>query len=326
LKRTGRLIELLSLLNTQKSFTVKELAQYFSVSRRTMLRDLHLLSESGVPLQASPGPGGGYSLIRNHQLPPLSLTMEEAVALIISYESILHYAEKLFEKETLSVIAKLMAIIPPETMQKVEQMRQKVRINNPRRVTEPLFLRPLLDAALARQCVEIEYDSLQRRSRRVIQPDYLYAFHGYWYCRCYCFLRERSVSLRVDRIKAFTIVEDHPRHEIEEVDNNEESACLPLRIQLTSKGCKLADYHHEMSNLIRYQEDGSGVIDTFISSTDIEWITRFVLGLGKEAIVEQPDEVIACLQAELSSLRERYSLSPKHTRSAAILSKNGVKR
>jgi predicted DNA-binding transcriptional regulator YafY len=39
-------------------FTAAELAEEFGVSRRTILRDLQALSEMGVPLRSTSGPGG----------------------------------------------------------------------------------------------------------------------------------------------------------------------------------------------------------------------------------------------------------------------------
>lgn len=306
MKRTGRLIELLSLLKSHKTYTVKELAQHFDVSHRTMLRDLHLLSESGVPLQASPGPGGGYSLIKTHHLSPLSFTVEEAVALIISYESFREYSDSPFEKETLSVITKLVAILPPDALEKVEQLRRTVQIDSPKRMVTTPFLRPLLHAALEQQCVAIQYDSLQRISHRVIQPGFLYAFHGYWYCRCYCFLRNKTVSLRVDRIKALCPEPDYPRKVVVPPAEADPPPGLPLLIRLSPKGCKMADWHHQLSNLIQIQDDGSGLIASTILPTDVEWISHVVMGLGQEAIVEQPPEVIAFLQAELAALSTQY--------------------
>jgi predicted DNA-binding transcriptional regulator YafY len=64
MSRTARLVELLVQVQTKPRFTAAELAEEFGVSRRTMLRDLAALSEMGIPLRATPGPGGGYSLPR----------------------------------------------------------------------------------------------------------------------------------------------------------------------------------------------------------------------------------------------------------------------
>ncbi|MFF0827782.1 helix-turn-helix transcriptional regulator [Brevibacillus sp. NPDC003359] len=306
MNRTGRLLELLALFHTGKTFTVGDLADTLSVSKRTMLRDLHLLSEAGAPLQASPGPGGGYRLIRSHQLTPLALTTEEAVALILSYEALLSYTDKPFEKETLSVIAKLLASLPTDALTRVEQLRKKLRVTNPSRSVEAPFLRPLLDAALSQQAVEIAYDSLNRRSTRIIQPDYLYAFDGYWYCKCFCFLRRCTVKLRVDRIQAMSIVEAPSVNLDPHVSQNEEPELLPLRIRLTRKGCKLAESHHQFGNQMTLLADGSGFITDTVAPSGIDWVARFVLGLGKEATVEEPAELIGWLHKELHALCHFY--------------------
>ncbi|MGG4450541.1 helix-turn-helix transcriptional regulator [Brevibacillus porteri] len=306
MNRTGRLLELLALFHTGKTFTVSDLANTLSVSKRTMLRDLHLLSEAGAPLQASPGPGGGYRLIRSHQLAPLALTTEEAVALILSYEALLSYTDKPFAKETLSVIAKLLSSLPTDALIKVEQLRKKLRVTNPSRSVEAPFLRHLLDAALSQQAVKITYDSLNRRSTRIIQPDYLYAFDGYWYCKCFCFLRGCTVKLRVDRIQAMTIVDTPTFVPDPHVSQYEELEQLPLRIRLTRKGCKLAESHHQFGNQITLLADGSGFITDTVAPSEIDWVARFVLGLGREATVDEPAELIDWLHKELHALCHFY--------------------
>src|SRR4051794_21743868 len=88
MSRTARLLELLVTVQQRHRFTVQEMADEFGVSRRTMLRDLHDLSAMGIPLPATPGPGGGYALIRNQRQLPLALTVDEALAVILSYEAI----------------------------------------------------------------------------------------------------------------------------------------------------------------------------------------------------------------------------------------------
>ena len=86
MSRTARLLELLVRVQTKPRFTAQEVAEEFGVSRCTMLRDLHALSGMGVPLRSTPGPGGGHSLLRGGRRLSPSLTFDEALALIVSYE------------------------------------------------------------------------------------------------------------------------------------------------------------------------------------------------------------------------------------------------
>ncbi len=60
--RAGRLISLVSILSQGRT-TVASLARRLEVSERTILRDLEVLSGSGVPVYATRGVGGGVQLL-----------------------------------------------------------------------------------------------------------------------------------------------------------------------------------------------------------------------------------------------------------------------
>ena len=64
--RAGRLISLLSLLSREGPVTVATLAERLDVSQRTILRDLEVLSGSGVPVYATRGVGGGVRLLEGY--------------------------------------------------------------------------------------------------------------------------------------------------------------------------------------------------------------------------------------------------------------------
>src|ERR1700754_4564214 len=64
--RAGRLISLLSILGREGRTTAAQLAGRLEVSERTILRDLEVLSGSGVPVYAVRGPGGGFQLLEGY--------------------------------------------------------------------------------------------------------------------------------------------------------------------------------------------------------------------------------------------------------------------
>ncbi len=65
--RAGRLISLVSILGREGRTTAAALAERLEVSERTILRDLEVLSGSGVPVYAVRGPGGGFQLLEGYQ-------------------------------------------------------------------------------------------------------------------------------------------------------------------------------------------------------------------------------------------------------------------
>ena len=64
--RAGRLISLVSILSREGRTTAASLAERLEVSERTILRDLEVLSGSGVPVYTTRGVGGGVQLLEGY--------------------------------------------------------------------------------------------------------------------------------------------------------------------------------------------------------------------------------------------------------------------
>lgn len=68
MNKAMRLLQLADKLRTGRKYTVRELADTFQVSYRTMLRDLQEVAELGVPLYSETGVHGGYQMLnRQHK-------------------------------------------------------------------------------------------------------------------------------------------------------------------------------------------------------------------------------------------------------------------
>ncbi|MFD1938486.1 MULTISPECIES: helix-turn-helix transcriptional regulator [Nonomuraea] len=80
---TERLFSLLSCLQSGRSMSGRELAARLEVDVRTVRRDIARLREMGYRVDAGPGPHGAYELRANTTMPPLMLSDEEAVALVV---------------------------------------------------------------------------------------------------------------------------------------------------------------------------------------------------------------------------------------------------
>ncbi len=74
----------LGLLRAQPSWTGPGLAQALGVSLRTVRRVLARLAQTGVPLEAEPGRGGGVRLSGSFGLPRLRLDHREVLDLLLA--------------------------------------------------------------------------------------------------------------------------------------------------------------------------------------------------------------------------------------------------
>jgi len=83
MRRTERLFALAEHLRARRTgVTAETLAERFSVTVRTIYRDLDTLRAADMPLTVERGRGGGYALERSYSLPPVNFTPREAALLV----------------------------------------------------------------------------------------------------------------------------------------------------------------------------------------------------------------------------------------------------
>lgn len=309
--RTERLLEVMLRLQTLHRFTVQEIAQEFHVSRRTMLRDLQALSEMGVPLAATPGPHGGYVLLQKQRLLPLSLTEDEAIGIVLSYESLLEYADTPFSQQSLSAITKLRNALPPDVVQRLDRTREHIVITGMQRVYTAPLLADILHAAMEKTHLRIVYDSRTKTAERLIYPYGLYASNGFWYCACFDHKRQQHISLRADRFLSLERVEGVKptttlsiREWLQAIDDDE-GPLLLLHVTISRRGMKDVDwaaFHHQ----IVIDEQGCGSITKEIPQSELDFYARLFLPLGKEAVIASPPELIQAIQKRAREVLEQY--------------------
>ncbi|RNG22207.1 helix-turn-helix transcriptional regulator [Streptomyces botrytidirepellens] len=78
-----RILALLAVLQSGKTFTGEELAARLDVPPRTLRRDINRLRGYGYPVETQPGPGGYYRLTAGRTMPPLLLDDDEAIATLL---------------------------------------------------------------------------------------------------------------------------------------------------------------------------------------------------------------------------------------------------
>ncbi|WP_431980319.1 helix-turn-helix transcriptional regulator [Streptomyces qinglanensis] len=78
-----RVLALLAVLQSGRSFSGAELAARLDVPPRTLRRDIGRLRGYGYPVETRPGPGGHYRLAAGRAMPPLVLDDDEAVATLL---------------------------------------------------------------------------------------------------------------------------------------------------------------------------------------------------------------------------------------------------
>ncbi|MEL6890170.1 MAG: HTH domain-containing protein, partial [Actinomycetota bacterium] len=109
---TGRVLELLSLLQSHRRWTSPELAERLGITVRTVRRDIDRLRTLGYPVDAAPGAAGGYRLAAGTHLPPLLFDDDEAVAIGVGLLTATTTPLAGIETTALRALAKLETLLP----------------------------------------------------------------------------------------------------------------------------------------------------------------------------------------------------------------------
>jgi predicted DNA-binding transcriptional regulator YafY len=191
------------MLRARRRVTAGQLAQMFSVTERTIYRDMQVLSESNVPIAASPGIEGGYELQSGYYVPPVMFTKEEATAIFLGGSFIERRHGSPFCEAIVSGLAKLETLLPETARQPALVTKDNVRWDVTDHTPSPNQSGSLLlitEAIQAQQCVYLRYENEGIVSHRVVAPYGVVYSDGKWYLIGYCHLRAALRMFRVDRI------------------------------------------------------------------------------------------------------------------------------
>ena len=135
--------------------SVDAVAGFVAMSRRTVYRDLRALEgEIGIPLWSE---GGKWGIVEGAFLPPLRLTLDEAVAFFLAARLTAQFADR-YDPDTGAAFQKLAEILPPPVARHLERTVD-VLASRPPDERLPSNLRMLARAWADRRVVELTYDA-----------------------------------------------------------------------------------------------------------------------------------------------------------------------
>jgi predicted DNA-binding transcriptional regulator YafY len=203
MNRTDRLYAMVEQLRAgaPRAVTSRQLADRFEVSVRTIERDITALQQAGVPIWATPGPGGGYSIDPSMTLPPVNFTAREALAVAVA----LSRAGTIpFARSARMALQKLVAAMSADAAGQARELAERIRLFLPEG-GGPRALAPEVEqAVLDGEVVTIDYeDRTGTTTTRTIEPAGFVGDADHWYLVAWCRLRRAGRSFRLDRIRSF---------------------------------------------------------------------------------------------------------------------------
>ena len=202
---TARVLALLEVLQNGGLHTVTDLADRLGVDERTVRRYAAHLTDLGIPVQSVRGRHGGYRLAPSYRMPPLMLTDEEGLAVLLGLVAGRRAGVvTTSEAATDSAAAKVRRVLPKALARRLDALLSTVEFTAPSRtVVEPgtAVLLLLAEAARDRHPVAFAYtDAQQRRTERTVQPYGIVAHSGRWYLTGVDSTTDEVRNFRLDRI------------------------------------------------------------------------------------------------------------------------------
>jgi predicted DNA-binding transcriptional regulator YafY len=183
---TARVMALLELLESGGVRTVAELAGRLGVDERTVRRYVDHLIDLDVPVESVRGRYGGYRLGPGYRLPPLMLTDDEALAVLLGLAAG-HRAGFLAVTGTASetAAAKIRRVLPERLARRLDALLGSLAFTAPpatAAAADGTVLLSVADAVRHRRPLSIRYTAADgRRSERALHPYGIVAHSGRWY-------------------------------------------------------------------------------------------------------------------------------------------------
>lgn len=214
-KRISRLTAIITQLQTKRLVTASELASKFSVSVRTIYRDIRALEQAGIPIYVEEGKG--YSIMEHYRLAPVMLTEREANALITAEQLVLNNKDSSFIKDYSEAIDKIKSVLIGNVKDKANLLSERTQFKQIKNIERSSNNLSALQFALTNFFLtRIEYTSeANKTTSRTIEPFALLSTRENWLLVAWCRLRQEFRYFRLDRIRKLEVLSERfPPHDM----------------------------------------------------------------------------------------------------------------
>ena len=310
---SGRLLKLLSLLQTRRDWPGSELASRLDVSPRTIRRDIERLRDLGYPVDASTGPAGGYRLEAGTAMPPLLLDDDEAVAIAVGLRTAAGASVTGIEETAIRALVKLEQVLPSHLRRRVNALgAATVTLPASGPTVDPEALTAIAGACRDRERLRFAYSARDKTaSTRVVEPHSLVNLGRRWYLVAFDCDRDDWRTFRVDRIERPAPA--GARFEARTVPGADAAAYVAsnlsgapsrhqARVTLHAPAAELIERWPHMRRGLEPVDERSSEYRT--SDDSLDWLAMRIGMLGVDFDVHEPPELITRI-AELAARLHR---------------------
>ncbi len=299
---TSRVLALLEILQNGGTRSVADLAERLEVDGRTVRRYVAHLLELDVPVESVRGRYGGYRLAPGYRLPPLMLTDDEALAVLVGLAMSPRVGGAGSRLAAESASAKLRRVLPKRLATRMAALLDVADLPPAAAgaaLPEVDVLLVVAEAARDRHPVDLVHTSRAGRTTdRTVRPYAVVAHAGRWYLTG---VDEGSGELRTFRLDR--VVSARPGSETFEVPSG-----FDPRAQVLDTLAR-TPWRHEVSVRVRAVAedvrarlpagvatvtavaDEEGWVRVQMRAERLDWVPAALAALDADLVVEGPDEL-----------------------------------
>lgn len=297
--KINRLFEIVYLLLDKHRITARELADRFEVSTRTIYRDVEDLSAAGIPIYMSKGKNGGISLLPDYILNKTLLTEEEKVNILSALQSL----NAIDESSVDDTLSKLSAFLGDKN-----QGFYEIDFDDWGSLIKDQFEKSK-QAIISKRLLSFDYlSSLNKRSKRTVEPYKLWFKEKNWYLKAYCLKKKELRFFRFSRMRNVSIEDVKFTHRNIDLSIYPDNKCISRAIKILMRVEKEAAYRvlDEFSERdIVGNQDGSFIVT--MNFPEDEWVYSYILSFGAFATVIEPLTIKNVIRQKLEDSIKNYS-------------------
>ena len=200
MNRIDRLFGILTILQSKKFVPASYLSDKFEISVRTVYRDIRALEELGIPVSFEQPKG--YFIVQGYFLPPLSLTIDEANALILMASLSDKFADQSIYKHCQNALTKLRVILKSGDKEKAELIYSNISVWTPEDDKfDTEYISAIQKSIVNKRIIEIEYTNNQSQyTNRALEPIGLTFYSNQWHLIAWCWKRKQYRDFKVKMI------------------------------------------------------------------------------------------------------------------------------
>jgi len=299
MNRIDRLVAILIQLQSRRLVKAKDLAEKFSLSLRTIYRDVKALEEAGVPVIGEAGTG--YSLMEGYRLPPVMFNQHEATALLTASKLVQSKTDAGITKHFTAALDKIRAILRHAEKDHIEDIDDHIAVmTHPAIVHQPqtdLHLQSILNAIGSSSVIHISYTSIEKNetTARKVEPVGIYYLGSHWYLVAFCQLRNDYRNFRTDKIHHLnitseTISKTHPTLHSFIRQMSAEREVYKVVIDVEAEIVKYLGEQKYYNGYVKEETLGDTVRITFLTGSLMGFARWFML-FGDHARIVEPLEL-----------------------------------